>query len=50
MNKKYTDPEMKITLFESIDVITASGREDFFDDLNGQNDQNEVVNNITVVK
>ena len=32
MNKRYTDPEIKITLFESIDVITASGEEDFFDE------------------
>ena len=30
MNKKYTEPEMKISLFESIDVITASGDEDMF--------------------
>ena len=25
MNKKYMDPEMNVTLFESVDVITASG-------------------------
>ncbi|MBQ8868588.1 MAG: hypothetical protein IJ027_02570 [Oscillospiraceae bacterium] len=28
MNKKYLDPEMNITLFESVDVITASGDPD----------------------
>ena len=48
MNKKYIDPEMKITLFESIDVITASGEDDSFDDL--YDDQNTVVNNITGIK
>lgn len=24
MNKKYIDPEMEVTLFESVDVITSS--------------------------
>ncbi len=33
MNKKYMDPEMSVTLFESVDVITASGDDDSFDDL-----------------
>ena len=33
MNKKYVEPEFKISLFESIDVITASGEEDNFDDI-----------------
>ncbi len=35
MNKKYMDPEMKVTLFESVDVITASTNkddEDYFED------------------
>ncbi len=33
MNKKYMEPEFKVSFFESIDVITASGEEDLFDDL-----------------
>ena len=44
MNKKYMDPEMKVTLFESVDVITAStdrDDEDYFDDMTTVN------NNIT---
>ena len=45
MNKKYMDPEMQVTLFESIDVITASGDEDNnFPELN---DDGTVVNQIT---
>ena len=47
MNKKYTDPEMKITLFESIDVITASGEWD--ENLPGVDDENNVVTNITTI-
>lgn len=47
MNKKYIDPEMNVTLFESIDVITASGDPDDFDDL--YEDQQTVTNNITGV-
>lgn len=43
MNKKYIEPELKVSLFESIDVITASGEDDYFD-----NDM-VVNNNITGV-
>lgn len=33
MNKKYMDPEMNVTLFESTDVITNSGFDGEEDDL-----------------
>lgn len=29
MNKKYMDPEMNVTLFESVDVITNSNENGF---------------------
>jgi len=35
MNKKYLDPEMNVTLFESVDVITTSGVELPDDELTG---------------
>lgn len=45
MNKKYIEPEMDVTLFESVDVITASGDDDNLDDLY----ENQVTNDIGTV-
>lgn len=38
MNKKYMEPEMNVTLFESVDVITASGEDDYLDDAENYTD------------
>ncbi len=32
MDKKYNEPIIEITLFESVDVITASGEDDYLND------------------